>query len=60
MSSRIDTLLSKFNLESRRGTIENNYCKDNLFEINYDNIDEILEEEKKKSINYLKTALNIK
>ena len=43
-----------------RGTIENNYCKDNLFEINYDNIDEILEEEKKKSINYLKTALNIK
>lgn len=60
MSSRIDTLLSKFNLESRRGTIENNYCKDNLFEINYDNIDEILEEEKMKSINYLKTALNIK
>lgn len=60
MSSRIDSLLSKFNLENRRGTIENNYCKDNLFEINYDNIDEILEEEKKKSINYLKTALNIK
>lgn len=60
MSSRIDTLLSKFKLENRRGTPENGYCKDNLFNIDYSYVDEILEKEKEKSLNYLKMALNIK
>lgn len=56
MNSRIDTLLRLFNMKDR-------YIKDNNI-INIDNIDfsnvkKIQYDEKKRSINYLKKALNI-
>lgn len=57
MNSRIDTLLSKFNLEDRRfkGSIPQE-----LLKCNYSEAKEILEKEKEKSINFLKKALDIK
>lgn len=60
MSSRIDTLLKTFSLESRRGNIENNFCLDQFFNIDFLNIDKKIESEKEKSIKYLKNALNIR
>ena len=57
MNSRIDTLLQKFNLEERRftGKIE----KEQL-DIDCSNTYKILEEERKKSIQFLEKALDIK
>lgn len=58
MNSRIDTLLSKFKLESRKAqNIKNN---EQVFEVDYYHISQILGEERKKAINYLKKALNVK
>lgn len=57
MNSRLDTLLKKFNLNNRK--IENLELK-SIFDINYEEKDDILEFEKEKSINYLKEALNLK
>jgi|GEM_PF-5494221 len=58
MNSRIDTLLSKFKLESRRA----NNITDNsqIFEIDYSHVPPILEAERKKAYEYLKEALNVK
>lgn len=55
MNSRITTLLGKFNLESR---MSENIDYDNLFEINFENRDKVLEEEKKNVYRFLDEALN--
>ena len=57
MNSRLDTLLSKFHLESRKysGKINKKDLK-----CNYTNTYKILEQERKKSIEWLKKALDIK
>lgn len=57
MYSRIETLLNKFNLHSRQA----NYIKDDeIFNIDFSHIPPILDEERKKALNYLKEALNVK
>ena len=58
MNSRIDTLISKFNLENRHW----DYVKEhkNFNEIDYSHVDEIINEERNKSFDYLKNALGIK
>jgi len=58
MGSRIDTLLSTFNLYSRKW----HTCKDDnaIFNADYSHIQPILEFERKKALDYLKTALQIK
>ncbi|MBU3093646.1 polysaccharide pyruvyl transferase family protein [Clostridium sp. CF011] len=58
MNSRIDTLLSIFNLQSRK--LENIVGKDDIFDIDYSHVSLILEAERNKAFNYLKNALNIK
>ena len=58
MNSRIDTLLSKFKLGSRKA---NNITDNNqIFEIDYSHVPPILEAERKKAYEYLKEALNVK
>ena len=54
MNSRLDTLLSKFNLEYRKfnGNIEKE-----VFDCNYQKIDNILTEERKKSQEFIKKVL---
>ncbi len=56
MNSRLDTLLSKFKLEDRK---LNSYEDKVLFDLDYSHTDEILEEERKKSDQFLRKALNI-
>ena len=56
MSSRLDTLLSKFKLEDRK---LNSYEDRVSFDIDYSHTDKILEEERKKSDEFLRKALNI-
>lgn len=51
ISSRIDTFIRKFHLENKRFRGENSV---DLFECNYEEGYAVLEEEKRKSINYLK------
>ncbi|MBP6610990.1 MAG: polysaccharide pyruvyl transferase family protein [Paludibacter sp.] len=56
MSSRIDTLLKKFNFEQRKQNlleINNQY-----FDINFDHVNTIMETERNKVMLYLKNALN--
>lgn len=55
MNSRIDTLLSKFELESRLSRNIENY--DDVFSIDYSHVKKILHEERINSISYLKMAL---
>lgn len=55
MGSRIDTLLNKFNLTDRKWSRIGKSA--DIFNVKYDNIDEILGEEQKKSLEYLKKAL---
>jgi hypothetical protein len=58
MYSRIDTLLSKFKLEARKWeNIKNN---NELFNVDYSHIPSILEMERKKALDYLKNALDVK
>lgn len=56
MNSRIDTLLNTMQLNDRVYGRLNDEC---LFEINFDHIPDILEGEKKRSIAYLRNALNL-
>ncbi|MBM7869848.1 hypothetical protein JOC70_001318 [Clostridium pascui] len=58
MNSRIDTLLSTFNLQSRKW--ENIKDKKQVFDIDYSHVQPILEIERQKAFNYLKEALNVK
>ena len=57
MNSRIETLLSKFNLENRyyKGNID-----EKLLKADYKKTYKILENERKKSFEFLKKSLNIK
>ncbi len=57
MNSRIDTLLSKFNLQKRR--FEGKITEENL-KHDYTEAYKILENEKQKSMTFLKKALDIK
>ncbi len=59
MSSRIDTLLSCFGLESRRGTIANGYCVSHPMEFDYPPIQPVLDRERKRADDYLRTAMNL-
>ena len=56
MSSRLDTLLSKFKLEDRK---LNTYEDRVSFDTDYSHTDKILEEERKKSDEFLRKALDI-
>jgi polysaccharide pyruvyl transferase WcaK-like protein len=58
MSSRIDTLLSKFKFESRK--LNNLIISGEYFNIDYTHLSEILDLERKKVMEYLNTALEIK
>lgn len=58
MNSRLDTLLSKFKFEDRKW--ENIKDVQNFFDIEFTHVPEILESEKRKTLDYLKEALNIK
>jgi len=58
MSSRIDTLLSKFKFESRK--LNNILNTDDYFKINFSHLPEILDFERKKVMEYLNRALDIK
>lgn len=51
MSSRIDTLLKKFNLNNRY--YKNIDSNDEVFITNYDHVEEILRSERQKTVNYL-------
>lgn len=57
MYSRIETLLNKFNLNSRKA--ENISWEEDVFKIDFSHVPEILEFERNKSLDYLKYALNI-
>lgn len=57
MNSRLETLLKKFNLEDRKYT---GVITDNNLKYDYNQAYEILEKEKKKSMNFLKKALDMK
>lgn len=55
MNSRMDTLLNTFNLQDRRK--EN--IEDIVLECDYSNIDKVLNQERKKSIAFLRKALKL-
>ena len=57
MYSRINTLLSTFQLESRKA--QNIKTNEQIFEVDYSHIPSILDFERKKALDYLKKALNI-
>ena len=57
MNSRIETLISKFNLKNREYN-EKNITKENL-EHDYTEAYRILEKERQKSNNFLKKALDL-
>ena len=58
MNSRIDTLLSTLKLESR--LLTNIKTDEQVFKADYAHIKKILEVERKKAMDYLKEALNVK
>ena len=60
MDSRIDTLLSMFHLENRKVSEENNYEIANPMEIEYPDVEAILNRERQRSKEFLCKALNIK
>lgn len=57
MTSRIDTLLAKFDLSDRRGTNANGYMIDSPLDMHYGDVDKVLGEEKQKAKTYLCHAL---
>ena len=57
MTSRIDTLLAKFDLSDRRGTNANGYMIDSPLDMHYGDVDKVLAEEKQKAEAYLCHAL---
>lgn len=56
MSSRLDTLLSKYKLEDR---YYNDKITDNMLKCDFNHVDEILEVERKKADDFLKNALDM-
>lgn len=59
MSSRIDTLLSYFELEGRRGTQKNNYLIDDPMHISYNDTQAVFQREWNRADDYLRKALNV-
>lgn len=57
MNSRLDTLLKKTDLKNR---VFNNQTIEAAINIDYKNVSGIIENEKRKAINYLKNALGVK
>lgn len=57
INSRINTLLKKFQLENRKW--ENLRNEEEIFKINFSNIQSILEYERQKAFSYLKKALDL-
>lgn len=57
MNSRIETLVSTFNMESRLSTHIKSI--DDVYNIDFSNIDGILKHEREKAINYLKNAFSM-
>ena len=59
---RINTLLTKLNLENRSLSIEDDIDEKikNAFDINFEKSEKLLEEEREKSANYLKRVLEVK
>ena len=57
MTSRIDTLLAKFDLSDRRGTNANGYMIASPLDMHYGDVDKVLAEEKQKAKTYLCHAL---
>lgn len=60
IDSRIDTLLSMFHLENRKISKDNNYEIINPMEIEFPDVEAILNREREKSKEFLCNALNIK
>ena len=60
MDSRIDTLLAMFHLEDRKIFKDNNYEIANPMEIEFPDVEAILEQERQRSKEFLCKALNIK
>lgn len=58
MHSRIDTILSKFKLESRRWQNIKTQQEGHFFEADFSHVPPILELERKKAIDFLKVALS--
>ncbi|KUO49303.1 MAG: hypothetical protein APF76_15995 [Desulfitibacter sp. BRH_c19] len=58
MYSRIDTLLNKFKLNSRK--VENMSWGDDVFKIDFSHVSQILDVERKKALDYLKKSLETK
>lgn len=58
MNSRIETLVTTFKMESRLS--KNINTAEDIFDIDFSHVDEILEKEQMKTIHYLKDALGMK
>lgn len=59
MTSRIDTLLEIFNMQERRGTLQNGFAVDNLFDLDFSDVEEIRARECERSSAYLRRALHL-
>lgn len=59
MTSRLDTLLEIFDMQSRRGTEKKGYFVDELFEMNFSGAEAVLERERQRSAAYLRRALQV-
>ena len=59
MTSRIDTLLGKFDLEDRRGTKENGYMIADPLHIQYGDVDAGLADDRRKADKYLRRAVDL-
>lgn len=57
MNSRIETLVATLKLESRLS--ENIKTNEQIFEVDYSHVSQILEVERKKALDYLKEALHV-
>jgi hypothetical protein len=57
MYSRIETILDKFNLTSRK---DSNISLSDVMDIDYSNVAPILEAERQKAIEFLRNSLNVK
>src|SRR5690606_6351808 len=57
MGSRIDTLLSTFNLQDRKWELNNK--ANNIFEVDFSHTDAILQIERENSLRFLKQSLGI-
>ena len=55
MNSRIDTLLKLFSMQDR---LANNITSNSkAFEMNFDNVESVLEKERKRAMEFLKNAI---